>query len=444
MTQYYSRSDTVYSGSATVSIPFSYIKKEDISAVIIREVEGIETEIEASFTWSNASQITITTTLQTGDIISVRRNTPVTEKIVTYQNESMILDEDNLNLSQDQLLNAVQEMRDGNVTFQLDIDEAFEDYKDEIEDSFDSYKETVDSEIEAIDGKADSAISTADSADSKAGSAVATATSAFDTAYSAMVSATEATLVSGSAVVSATEATLVSGSAMASATSALETATSASNKVDSFGDDIAVVISAADKINELQEAVTTATQAATTATTAAQTATSASQTATSAAQAATEAVASIEQSDWDETVTTSKAYIRNKPTIPNVTSTYSSSGTDAVNGTAVSSALTPYQLLSRPLVNIGLAHGSVSLTNNAEHKIIANGNVTFSLPTGSSTTFGEILVELYMASVYTINLGATVYFNGIAPDMSSAGYYTIIYEYDSIRDEWVVGALKKA
>lgn len=48
------------------------------------------------------------------------------------------------------------------------------------------------------------------------------------------------------------------------------------------------------------------------------------------------------QSDWSVTDSTSDAYIANKPTIPTVTSTYSSTGTDAVNGTAVASALSSY------------------------------------------------------------------------------------------------------
>ena len=87
--------------------------------------------------------------------------------------------------------------------------------------------------------------------------------------------------------------------------------------------------------------------------------------------------------------------------------------------------------------------GTQTLTNNRIHKITCSGNVTFSLPTPDSNIFNQMLVLLYMSSVYTINLGTSVYFTGSAPDMSSSGYYTIIYEYDNIRSSWTVGALKK-
>lgn len=87
--------------------------------------------------------------------------------------------------------------------------------------------------------------------------------------------------------------------------------------------------------------------------------------------------------------------------------------------------------------------GTQSLTNNRIHKITCSGNVTFSLPSPDSNIFNQMLVLLYMSSAYTINLGTSVYFTGSAPDMSNAGYYTIIYEYDNIRSSWTVGALKK-
>ena len=87
--------------------------------------------------------------------------------------------------------------------------------------------------------------------------------------------------------------------------------------------------------------------------------------------------------------------------------------------------------------------GTQSLTNNRIHKITCSGTITFSLPSPNSSIFNQMLVLLYMSSVYTISLGTSVYFTGSAPDMSSSGYYTIIYEYDNIRSSWTVGALKK-
>ena len=94
------------------------------------------------------------------------------------------------------------------------------------------------------------------------------------------------------------------------------------------------------------------------------------------------------------------------------------------------------------IIELG-SSGTQSLTNNRVHKITCTGNVTFSLPTGSNSEFKEIVVLLYMSSAYTISLGTSVYFGGTTPSMSSAGYYTIIYEYDSVRSSWAVGVLKK-
>jgi hypothetical protein len=233
MTQYYSRTDTVYSGSAVISIPFSYISKDDISVIILRDDE----EIAATFTWQNASQINITTELQTGDVISVRRHTPIDEKIVTYTDESMILDDNNLNLSQDQLLDAVQEIWDNGLDVTAISSEAIT--------------------------KADTALATANSADSKADNAVSTANTASSNASTALSNSQTALSNSQTAV--------------STANSASGAATYASNKVDEFGEDIEAVIAAAEEIEALEEAVITATNAADTATNAAETATTAAQ-----------------------------------------------------------------------------------------------------------------------------------------------------------------------
>lgn len=229
MTQYYSRKDYEYAGDSNFTIPFSYIDKDDIN-VYVNE-EKITT-----WTWLNDSQINISSTLTTGDIVSIRRNTPIDEKIVTYQNMSMVLNDDNLNLSQDQILNAVQEMYDNNVTFEI-----------QVEGDIGTIEETANTAL----SNSQTAITTANSADSKADTAVSTANTASSNASTALSNSQTALNNSQSAV--------------NTANSASETATTASNKVDAFEEDIASVISAAEKINELEEAVQTATSAATTA-----------------------------------------------------------------------------------------------------------------------------------------------------------------------------------
>ena len=264
MTQYYSRSDTAYSGSAIFSIPFSYIDKDDISVYIIRD----EVELEADFTWLNDSQITVTDDLETDDVISIRRNTPIDEKIVTYQNMSMVLDKDNLNLSQDQLLNVVQEMYDNNVTFEIKVEGDITDIAEDVVNANETANEAKSIANDAKT-KAENAVSTANIAETKANNAVSTANSASNTANTASSNATNA---------------------VNTANTAKNTADSAKNKVDTLETDIASVIAAAEKINQLEEAVNTAINAASTASNKAQ---QASNKATEAVNAANRAEAVI-------------------------------------------------------------------------------------------------------------------------------------------------------
>lgn len=83
------------------------------------------------------------------------------------------------------------------------------------------------------------------------------------------------------------------------------------------------------------------------------------------------------------------------------------------------------------------------LTDNAVHQITVTATTTFNLPSASPTTkFHQMLVLLDMPTVQTINLGTDVFFYGDTPDLSEAGTYTLIYEYNGT--DWVVGALFKA
>lgn len=85
--------------------------------------------------------------------------------------------------------------------------------------------------------------------------------------------------------------------------------------------------------------------------------------------------------------------------------------------------------------------GTISLKDNSINRISASGTVTFSLPSATSAKYHQILVQLTMSSVRTINLGTTRYFNGEAPDLSKAGLYNIFYEHNGTY--WTVGAIYK-
>ena len=365
-------------------------------------------------------------------------------------------------------------------------------------------------------GKANQAIETANTASTNASTAVSTANTA-------STDASDALSIANTASTNASAAVTTANTASSTAVTAKNTADAASAKVDEFGEDIEVVIEAAQSISDLDTKVATATAAATTATNASNTATTAAATATNKAQLASDkadiatqkaqeaidAVASVGQSDWNQSDDTKSDYIKNKPTIPDaqiqsdwgqtdidakdyiknkpnlatvatsgsyndlsnkptiptnnnqltngagyITGINSSDVTTALgytpynstnpSGFITSSALSPYELIAKSMTTLS-ASGTLTLADNSVYKLSATGTITFSLPSISDTTkFHQILVQLYMASAQTINLGTTYYFEGEAPDMSEAGYYNIIYEYDNTRSGWVVGVIKKA
>ena len=131
MTQFYSRNDVKYNGDV-YSIPFSYMKEEEIQ-VYIDDILFID------WYFLNESQLRLRTTpveVTSETIISVRRVTNIDDKVVTYTNNTL-LNKENLNLSQDQLLHAVQELYDNNAQFEVDIkadvDEKVERVSDAVE-----------------------------------------------------------------------------------------------------------------------------------------------------------------------------------------------------------------------------------------------------------------------------------------------------------------------
>lgn len=105
MTEYYSRVNYTYSsGSANFSIPFSYIDKEHIKVFI----NGEETQ---NYTYLTSSQIQISDTLSSGDLVSVVRTTPINERMVEFTDTS-ILNEDTQNLAHEQIFDVMQEVYD--------------------------------------------------------------------------------------------------------------------------------------------------------------------------------------------------------------------------------------------------------------------------------------------------------------------------------------------
>ena len=167
MTQFYSRVDTYYDGD-TYSIPFSYSKESEISVYI-------DDEEFDDWEFLNESQIQLTeipTDIDSNSVISIRRNTDISEKVVEYTNNTM-LSKDDLNLSQDQLLQAVQEVYDNNIQFEEElteevqsdisgfkeeINEIVENYQEESESAFEEFKTEVSAQIAEYKSDTDSQI----------------------------------------------------------------------------------------------------------------------------------------------------------------------------------------------------------------------------------------------------------------------------------------------
>lgn len=115
MLDFYSRNDVTYNGDV-YSIPFPYIKEEEIHVYL-------DNVLFTDWFFLNDSQIRLRSLPEgvTSDtVVSVRRVTNIDNKVVTYTNNTL-LNKENLNLSQDQLLFAVQEIYDNNIQNNIDI-----------------------------------------------------------------------------------------------------------------------------------------------------------------------------------------------------------------------------------------------------------------------------------------------------------------------------------
>lgn len=141
MTQYYSRIDTTLNGDV-YNIPFSYMKESEISVYI-------NDEPITSWEFLNESQIKINempSEIPADAIVSIRRTTDITKKVVDYTNQSM-LKKENLNLSQNQLLNAIQEVYDNNVSFEIGASAQIATNKAETDAQIEANKKDTDNQI---------------------------------------------------------------------------------------------------------------------------------------------------------------------------------------------------------------------------------------------------------------------------------------------------------
>ena len=154
MTQFYSRIDTTLNGDV-YNIPFSYIKEAEIEVYL-------DDVLYEDWEFLNKSQIEIknlSPELSKQTIVSIRRNTNISEKIVEYTNNTL-LNKENLNLSQDQLLYAVQEIYDNNIQNNIDINNS-------VDEKVERVSEAV-KQLEILDVAVDNAVTAANVATEQA------------------------------------------------------------------------------------------------------------------------------------------------------------------------------------------------------------------------------------------------------------------------------------
>lgn len=129
----------------------------------------------------------------------------------------------------------------------------------------------------------------------------------------------------------------------------------------------------------------------------------------------------------------------------NLVTSLSSSSTDAKYPSAkcVYDAIDTLNGLTKVPLSSQSYSSTINLATNTIYTLTLTGDVTFVLPTPTTGKFNQIEVQLYMGTVYNIDFGTSYYFNKDAPDVSESGYYSIIYEYDWLQSNWIVGAIKK-
>lgn len=147
MTQYYSRVERPFEGNRIFTIPFPYLDENDISV----SIEGKQTD---AWEWLNTTSIMLNAPVDFGELVEIRRNTPIKEKVVDYKNTSMVLNEDNLNLSHNQLVYATQEIYD-NVSFNVET-------TNKVVESMDNIVEIANESVKKVENYAQTALDYAD------------------------------------------------------------------------------------------------------------------------------------------------------------------------------------------------------------------------------------------------------------------------------------------
>lgn len=113
-----------------------------------------------------------------------------------------------------------------------------------------------------------------------------------------------------------------------------------------------------------------------------------------------------------------------------------------INNRALSTDVTLTQSDIAQDITVLETEGAIILQDNSVSAVTPTGDITFVLPTVTDISkFHQILVQLSMETVITIDVGTSYFFDKSAIDLSIAGGYNIIYEYDG--SHWVCGVISK-
>lgn len=101
--------------------------------------------------------------------------------------------------------------------------------------------------------------------------------------------------------------------------------------------------------------------------------------------------------------------------------------------------------VTNPTITVLSSSGTINLTDNSINRITPNAAVTFVLPSVTdSSVFHQILVQVNLSTVQSINVGTAHFFNGKSPELSSVGKYNLIFEFDINNGFWVCGWMRKS
>jgi hypothetical protein len=101
--------------------------------------------------------------------------------------------------------------------------------------------------------------------------------------------------------------------------------------------------------------------------------------------------------------------------------------------------------ITNPTITTLSSSGTINIEDNSIDIITPSAAVTFVLPSVTDvSTFHQILVQVNLTTVQSIDVGTEHFFNGKTPELSSVGKYNLVFEFDINNSFWVCGWMRKS